>query len=66
MRKIEWLVVLLLIGSGLICLSMASMGVGMEGMSTEFLRALLKVCLWTAIPIAAIGVLYAIYQKRKK
>lgn len=64
MRKVEWLIVGLLIGVGLICLtaSASTMGESMEGV----LRTFLQVCIWMGLPLLIIGVIYFIFLKSKK
>lgn len=65
MRKVEWLIIGLLIGVGLICLtaSASTMGGGsMEGV----LRTFLQVCIWMGLPLLVIGIIYFIFLKSKK
>lgn len=64
MKNIEIVIAGTLIVAGLLCLSMAPSA--MMGSHTPFIHSLLTVCLWTAIPLVVIGLLYVLFLRKKK
>jgi hypothetical protein len=66
MKRIEWLIVLLLIIIGLSCLTMSATSMMNPDSIRDYLTTLLKICLWTAIPAVAGGILYLVIKRKKR
>jgi len=66
MKKIEWLIVTLLIVMGLMCLTVsATTMLGTESIE-PYLKKFLHLCLWTGLPILIIGIVYLVFLKKRK
>ncbi len=66
MKKIEWLIVALLIAMGLMCLTVS--GTTMWGTESieSYLKTFLQLCLWMGLPILITGIIYFIILKNRK
>jgi hypothetical protein len=66
MKKIEWLMAIVLVIAGLTCLTIS--GTAMLGPETidSYLITLLHLCLWMGIPVLVVGILYFIIWGKKK
>jgi hypothetical protein len=64
MRKVEYLVALVLIVLGLVCLTMSGTYL-LEQNLAVYALTFVKVCIWIGIPIAIIGLVYFFIIKRK-
>ncbi len=66
MNKIEWLIVILLITMGLMCLTVS--GTVMWGTESieSYLKTFIQICLWMCLPISIIGIIYFIILKKRK
>jgi heme/copper-type cytochrome/quinol oxidase subunit 2 len=65
MRKIEWLIAILLIVIGLGCLTISATTM-LEAETLEtYLSTFIQLCLWMGIPILVIGIIYVILKKRR-
>ncbi len=66
MKKIEWLIAVLLILMGLVCLTVsATVMWGPESIET-YLRTFIQLCLWMGLPIIIIGIIYLLFLKKRK
>lgn len=66
MRWIDWLIVFLLIVIGLSCLTMSATWMMSPNSVLPYLHNFLQICLWSAIPIILVAVLYAVIKKRRR
>ena len=66
MKKIEWLLALLLILIGLSCLTVSgTMMMGSESIDS-YIHTFMQLCLWMGIPVVIIGIAYIVIKKKKK
>ncbi|MBM7570556.1 LPXTG cell wall anchor domain-containing protein [Aquibacillus albus] len=66
MKKIEWLIVILLITMGLGCLTVSATTMwGTESFET-YLTTFLQLCLWMGLPILILGIVYLLFLKKRK
>jgi hypothetical protein len=65
MRKIEYLIALILVVLGLACLTMSGSYL-LEQNIAVYAMTFLKICLWIGIPIVIIGFVYFFIIKRTK
>ncbi|MDP4553539.1 hypothetical protein Q9251_22065 [Alkalihalobacillus macyae] len=66
MRKFEWLMAIILIVAGLICLTISGTAIlGPESINS-YLLTLIQLCFWMGIPIIVVGILYFILLSKKK
>lgn len=66
MKKIEWLLAVLLIVIGLACLTVPSVTVWGDGTIKTYVTTLMQICFWTGLPGLIIGVLYVIILMGRK
>ncbi|MFZ3580137.1 hypothetical protein [Virgibacillus sp. DJP39] len=65
MKKIEWLIAILLIIIGLTCLTVSGTTMwGTESMQSYF-ETFIFLCLWMGLPVVIIGIVYMIVLKKK-
>jgi uncharacterized membrane protein len=65
MKKIEWLMVALLIIIGLSCLTISGTTmVGTESIKF-YLATLIQICLWMILPLLIVGIIYFINIRKK-
>lgn len=66
MKKIEWLLAVILIVGGLTCLTVS--GATMWGNETikSYVTTLMQICFWTGVPGVIIGIVYLIILTKRK
>lgn len=66
MKKIEWLIVTLLIIMGLSCLTVSATTMWGNESFESYIKTFIYLCLWMGLPILIIGVVYFIFLKKRK
>ncbi|HEY0828284.1 MAG TPA: hypothetical protein VGE40_09330 [Bacilli bacterium] len=66
MKRIEWVIASALVVIGLSCLTMSATSIMSLNTYHVYLSNLFKICLWTGIPVAIIGIAYLIMKRNKK
>lgn len=66
MKKIEWLLAVLLIIIGLACLTVPSVTIWGDGTIKSYVTTLIQICFWTGLPGLIIGILYVIILLGRK
>ncbi|SEB05562.1 hypothetical protein SAMN05421743_11472 [Thalassobacillus cyri] len=67
MKKIEWFIILLLIGTGLMCLTLSATTMwAAESSGEAYLKTFLQLCLWMGIPLVIVGFVYFVLLKKRK
>ncbi|MFA7746158.1 hypothetical protein [Salinicoccus roseus] len=66
MKKIEWLIVVLLIAIGIMCLTASGTMMWGTGSIESYLKTFLEICLWMGLPILIIGIVYFVILKKRK
>ncbi|MFC4766993.1 hypothetical protein [Effusibacillus consociatus] len=64
MKWTDWLIALSLICIGLYCLWMSATSMLNMGSIWAYLRTLLQICLWAAIPVILGAVVYLIFKRK--
>ncbi|MCY9659516.1 hypothetical protein P5G65_23710 [Paenibacillus chondroitinus] len=66
MKRIEWLIAIILVVIGLSCLTMSATSMMKPESIRDYLSILLKICLWSGIPILIAGIVYMVVKKKKR
>lgn len=66
MKKIEWIIVLLLIGTGLMCLTLSATTMLATESSDSYLKTFLQLCIWMGLPLVIVGFVYLVLLKKRK
>lgn len=66
MKRIEWLIAIALVVTGLSCLTMSATSMMNPESIRDYLNTLLQICLWTAVPILIVGVVYMLIKRKKR
>ncbi|MFS0558315.1 hypothetical protein [Brevibacillus sp. 179-C9.3 HS] len=66
MRWGDWLIVALLIVTGLSCLTMSATWMMDHDSMSVYLHNFLKICLWTGVPALIVAVIYKFLKIRQK
>ncbi|MFD1736732.1 hypothetical protein ACFSCX_09150 [Bacillus salitolerans] len=64
MKKVEYIIALILIMLGIVCLTMSGSYM-LEQNIMAYAKMFIKVCLWMGIPISVVGVVYYFIIKRR-
>ncbi|ASK61317.1 hypothetical protein CFK37_03545 [Virgibacillus phasianinus] len=65
MKKVEWLIVAVLIIVGLIFLTVSGTTVWEIETIQSYVKTFIQLCLWMGSPVIIVGIIYIIIQKRK-
>lgn len=66
MKKIEWLIVGLLIAMGLMCLTVSATTMWGTESVESYLTTFLQLCLWLVLPILILVIVYFLFLRKKK
>lgn len=65
MKRIEWLIVSIMLVMGLLCLTMSATLINPSSMQAYF-DNFFQICIWIAIPVIAAALLYMFIRSKKK
>ncbi|MFT8321135.1 MAG: hypothetical protein ABF649_09530 [Bacillus sp. (in: firmicutes)] len=66
MKRLDWLIVLVLIVIGLNCLTMSATWMMDTSSIHSYFTNLLQICLWIGIPFLIGGVIYYVMKKKRR
>ncbi|HEY8435947.1 hypothetical protein [Parageobacillus thermoglucosidasius] len=65
MRRIEWLISLILVAAGLTCLTVSGTLLMNPDSIHSYLHTLLQICMWSGIPFFVAGLVYFIIKWKR-
>ncbi|GAX91654.1 hypothetical protein [Effusibacillus lacus] len=65
MKWIEWVIAISLVVIGVSCLTMAATSMTNPDSLRSYLTTLVKICIWTAIPVLVAVTAYLIFKQKR-
>jgi hypothetical protein len=65
MKRLDWIIAISLVVIGLSCLTMSATSIMKPESIHDYLNMLMRICLWTGIPVLIAGIAYLIFKRNR-